>query len=264
MNFLETILAAKREETALRKKTILRSRLEDMPGYGAPRLSLSRALAGRDMAVVAEIKKASPSRRVLREDFDPLLIARQYLDGGAHALSVLTDEKFFQGKLDFIGTMRHAVSVPILRKDFIIDSYQLYEARAYGADAVLLIVAALDQSCLYDLAEECRLLGMQSVVEVHTEDEIDGLDFSRIDLVGINNRDLMTFDTDVLTSVRLRKFIPAETGVISESGIRTPQDLRLLMDHHIHAVLIGEQFMKADNPGVALRDLLAGVSGLPA
>lgn len=260
MNFLETILAAKREEVAHRKKTVLRARLEDMPGYALPRLSLARSLSGRDMAVVAEIKKASPSRHLLREEFDPLRIARQFVEGGASALSVLTDEKFFQGRLDFLTTVRHAVTVPILRKDFVLDAYQLYEARAYGADAVLLIAAALDSVLLLDLAEEAKLLGLEPLVEVHTEEEIEALQYSRIDLIGINNRDLQTFDADVLTSVRLRKLIPPEVTVVSESGIRTPQDLRLLMDHHIHAALIGEHFMRAAEPGAALRELLAGVN----
>ena len=261
MNFLETILAAKREEVTLRKRTILRSRLEDRPCFAAPRLSLTRALSGNDMAVVAELRKSSHSRNVLRGNHDPLLIARQYVQAGARGVSVLTDEKFFQGRLDFLETMRHAVTVPILRKDFIIDSYQLYESRAYGADAVLLIAAALESAHLRDLAEECRLLGLESVVEVHSEDDIERLDFSRIDIVGINNRDLMTFDTDVLTSVRLRKFIPGEKAVMSESGIRTHQDLRLLMAHHIHAVLIDDHCVMSEDRGVALRTLLTGMTG---
>jgi indole-3-glycerol phosphate synthase len=261
MNFLETILASKREEVAVRKRTMLRARLEDMAGYALPRRSLARALSGRDMAVLAEIKKASPSRNVIREEFDPRLIARQYQRGGARALSVLTDEKFFQGSLDILAAVRRIADLPILRKDFIIDPYQVHEARAYGADAVLLIAAAMDPGQLHELAEETRLAGLECMVEVHTEDEVEALDVSRFDLIGLNNRDLMTFEADMMTSVRLRKRIPQDAVVVSESGIRTPEDLRLLMENHIHAVLIGEHFMRAPDPGEALQVLLGAVDG---
>jgi indole-3-glycerol phosphate synthase len=259
MNFLESILSTKREEVAERKRMVLRARLEDTPAFSAPRDSLVRALAGKDMAVIAEIKKASPSRNVIREDFNPQVIARQYLGGGACALSVLTDEKFFQGRMGYLETVRRAAPVPVLQKDFIIDPYQLYEARAYGADAVLLIAAALDRGRLHDLAEEAHLIGLESMVEVHTEEEIDALDLSRFDLIAINNRDLMTFETEILTTVRLRKALPSDALIVSESGIQSARDLKLLMEHQVHAVLIGELFMKAENPGIALRELLAGM-----
>jgi indole-3-glycerol phosphate synthase len=261
MNFLETILAAKREEVRDRKRTVLRARLEDMAGYASPRRSLARALSGRNMAVLAEIKKASPSRNVIREQFDARAIAQQYQRGGASALSVLTDEKFFQGSLEILAAVRRTVDLPLLRKDFIIDSYQIHEARAYGADAVLLIAAALNTHQLHELAEEARLAGLECMVEVHTEEEVESLEVSRFDLVGINNRDLMTFEAEILTSVRLRKRIPQGSVVVSESGIRTAEDLHLLMQHHIHAVLIGEHFMRAADPGAALRALLSGVDG---
>jgi indole-3-glycerol phosphate synthase len=257
MNFLETILAAKREEIAERKRSVLRSRLEDMPKYALPRRSLRAALAEKDMAVIAEIKKASPSRSVIRADFDPLAIARRYLQGGAHAISVLTDERFFQGRLEYIERMRHFVDVPILRKDFILDAYQLHEARAFGADAVLLIAAALSPGQVTDLAGGAAELGLECLVEVHHEDELEGLDLRTLGIIGVNNRDLMTFETDMMTSVRLRKSIPAEVPIVSESGITCAADLRLLQRHGIHAVLIGEYFMRAEDPGAALQELLA-------
>lgn len=259
MNFLETILTVKREEIALRKRTVLRSRLEDLPRYELPRRSLRAALAGQDMAIIAEVKKASPSRQVIRQDFDPLAIARRYAAAGAHGVSVLTDEHFFQGRLEHLDRIRTFVDVPLLRKDFILDAYQLHEARAYGADAVLLIAAAMAPGALHDLAAEAAEIGLETLVEVHHEEELEGLDPARFSLVGVNNRDLMTFETDLMTSVRLRKHLPPEVTVVSESGITGPSDLLLLRRHGIHAVLIGEYFMRAEDPGRALQDLLAAV-----
>jgi len=260
MSFLQTILEYKKEEVAARKKSVLRSTLEDMPQYSLQRLGFAHAVQGKDMAVIAEIKKASPSKSVLRADFDPLEIARQYHRAEASALSVLTDEKFFMGQLEFMAKIRNFVPLPILRKDFIIDQYQLYEARAFGADAVLLIVAALEPSRLRELHAEAQELGLDVLVEVHSEDEVDTLDLASVSLVGINNRDLMTFETDIMTSVRVKKYLPSHITVVSESGISSPRDLDLLMGHGIHAVLIGEHFMRADDPGKALHELLAGVA----
>lgn len=256
MNFLETILAHKREEIATRKKAVLRSQLEDMPKYGYERTSLHAAVSGKEIAVIAEIKRASPSKKVIRQEFDPMEIARAYLRGGASALSVLTDERFFQGDLGFIDRMRHFVPVPILRKDFILDPYQLYEARAYGADAVLFIAAALEPPVLHDLADEAGELGLECLVEVHHEDEIEGIDFGRIHLVGINNRDLATFETDILTSVRLKKYVPAHATIVSESGISGRKDIEFLLGNGIHAFLIGEVLMRAEDPGKELEALL--------
>lgn len=261
MNFLETILTHKREEVAARKQAVLRSQLEDMPKFSYPRISLLGALQGKDLAVIAEIKKASPSKQVIREHFEPLQLAREYLHGGASALSVLTDEKFFQGKLEFIEKMRNFVTVPILRKDFIIDRYQLYEAKAYGADAVLLIAAVLQREELSDLYEEAVDLGLECLVEVHNEDDIEKLDMNRVALVGINNRDLMTFEVDILRSITLKKYLPHSVVVVSESGITTAKDLELLMSNDIHAVLIGEHFMRSPYPGRLLAEMLAEATG---
>lgn len=233
-----------------------------MTGFARPCHSLERSLRGKQLAVIAEIKKASPSKGVISERFDPSEIAREYAHAGASALSVLTDAQFFQGDLRFIQGMRDFVQVPILRKDFIIDPYQLYESKAYGADAVLLIAAALQPGELTGLLMEADRLGLESLVEVHSEEEIESLDFSRVRVVGINNRDLLTFETDVNTSFRLRRLVPKEIVVVSESGISSHSQIDRLVRQGIHAVLIGEAFMRAESPGKALADLIAHVHGI--
>lgn len=261
MDFLETILAFKREEVALRKRTVLRSTLEEMPGYGQQRLSLAGALRGTDMAMVAEIRRSAAGGG--RTTFDPLSIARRCIQGGARALSIPTDRKFLRGHFGHVAAVRRFVSVPVMCRDFVIDSYQICEARASGADAVLLLASALDRRQLAELAEEARLLGLERVVEARTEEEIEALDASLPEVVAVNNRDLMTLDTDILTSVRLRKLLPPETVVISENGIRTPRDIRILMQHNVHAVLVGEIVQKAEDPAAALRRLLADAGEQP-
>jgi indole-3-glycerol phosphate synthase len=262
MNFLDKILAHKRREVAARKQAAPPVRLKGMPFYSRPGVSLAGALRGKRLGVIAEIKRASPSRSVIREDFDPLAIAGEYVRGGASAISVLTDEVFFQGHIEYMSRVRNAVRLPILRKDFIIDSYQLYEAKAYGADAVLLIVAALGALELADLVAEARSLGLECLVEVHHESELQLLDLSTVDILGINNRDLATFETDLRTSIRLQPLIPPGTLIVSESGISSPGDVAELIHHHIHAVLIGEMLMKAPRPGEALSALLKEVRSL--
>jgi len=256
MNFLETIIAHKREEVAERKKTILRARLEDMPKFEYPCKPLRQALLEHDPAIIAEVKKASPSRNVMRDRFDPLVIARELAHAGASALSVLTDRKFFQGDIKFIELMRDFVSVPILRKDFIIESYQLYEAKAYGADAVLLIAAVLDRQEILDLVAEASSIGLEVIAEVHNEDEIEVVESESIRIIGINNRDLESFETDITTSMRLRKYIPPDKVVVSESGVTSRQEIDQLRSHGIRAFLIGEHLMRAENPGRALETLL--------
>lgn len=257
MTMLNEILTHKREEVRQRKKATTLAQLRDSEYFSFRRLSLQRALRRRTPAIIAEVKKASPSRGVLREEFDPLAIARQYIEHGASAISVLTDEKFFQGKLQFISSMRTFVNVPLLRKDFIIDRFQLCEAKAAGADAVLLIAAALDRPALNDLHDEARSIDLECLVEVHSREEIESLDFDRVRLVGINNRDLATFRTTIETSLQLRKFVPEDVTIVSESGIAKPADISRLMEHGINAFLVGETLMKAENPGLALRELYA-------
>ncbi|HTP13004.1 MAG TPA: indole-3-glycerol phosphate synthase TrpC [Bacteroidota bacterium] len=256
-SFLEKILGQKREEIGLRRKMIPVDRLKGLPAFSRPVKSLRGALAGKRPAIIAEIKKASPSRGVLRDQFDHRAIARQYVEGGAHALSVLTDNKFFQGDLTFLDDLAPVVPVPILRKDFIIDPYQLYESKAHGADAILLIAAAVDPIQLHDLHAEAGSLGLECLVEVHTREEIASLDGMAAGIVGINNRDLSTFEVNLATSSRLASLLPGSAIIVSESGISTPGDVQTLAAINIHAVLIGELFMKSADPGAALRDFLA-------
>jgi indole-3-glycerol phosphate synthase len=256
MNFLETILSHKREEVAGRKKSILRAQLESMPKFDYERKSLYKALRESDPAIIAEIKKASPSKNVIREEFNPIAIAREFVRAGATALSVLTDQKFFQGDIRYIERMRDFVSLPIVRKDFILEPYQLYETRACGADAVLLIAAILQRNELLDLAAEATSLGLEVIAEVHNEDEIENVESGDVHIIGINNRDLETFETDITTSMRLRKYIPSDKVIISESGLTSRKEIDQLRDHGIHAFLIGEQLMRAESPGRALQSLL--------
>lgn len=261
MSFLSTIVAHKREEVAARKRMVPPTQLETMPGFKRETLSLAAALRDKEIAVIAEIKKASPSKDVIRKDFDPVAIAQEYVQGGASAISVLTDERFFLGRLEYIWQIRHVAPVPILRKDFIVDPYQLSEARAHGADAVLLIAAILEPHQLADLHAQAGSLGLECLIEVHKEDEIDALDMETVGMIGINNRDLDTFETDLSTSVRLGSHIPPGKIIVSESGISSGDDIEMLMGHGIHAFLIGEFLMRAEHPGKALTGILrkAGV-----
>ena len=206
-------------------------------------------------AVIAEIKKASPSKGLLRADFQPAAIARSYAQGGATCLSVLTDSDFFQGHEDYLQQARAACQLPVLRKDFIIDPYQVYEARAIGADYILLIVAALDDGRMLELAQLARDLGMDVLVEVHDRAELQrALPLPTL-LMGINNRNLRNFDTSLQVTLDLLDGIPADRIVITESGIHTPDDVRLMRDHAVQGFLVGEAFMRADDPGAELRRL---------
>ncbi|MDR3666714.1 MAG: indole-3-glycerol phosphate synthase TrpC, partial [Ignavibacteriaceae bacterium] len=213
-------------------------------------------------AIIAEIKKASPSKGIICKEFNHRSIAREYTDAGAAAISVLTDKVFFQGDISFISDIRTDVSIPILRKDFIIDSYQLAEAKAFGADAVLLIAAALGKNQLRELYDEAYATGLESLVEVHNEKELESLDLSRVKIVGINNRNLEDFSIDLDTSVRLAAMIPPGITIVSESGISMREDIEILLENGIQAVLVGEGLMRSANPGEALRAILtAGKNG---
>ncbi|MEM9493255.1 MAG: indole-3-glycerol phosphate synthase TrpC, partial [Myxococcota bacterium] len=208
-----------------------------------------------EVRVIAEIKRASPSAGAIRAGADPAAIAREYRAAGAAALSVLTDEQFFDGRLAFLGQVREAVDLPLLRKDFLIDPYQVVEARAAGADAVLLIVAALDQDALNALLAETRRLGMDALVEIHSEDEAARAVAAGAEIIGVNHRDLTTFTIDMSLSGRLRPQIPAQTIMVGESGIGSADDVRALGAAGVDAVLVGERLMRAESPGQALRQL---------
>jgi indole-3-glycerol phosphate synthase len=260
-DILKKIIARKREEIAARERDRSQSELiEALAGASAPRgftASLQRAVAAGRSGVIAEIKKASPSKGVLREDFRPADIARSYAAGGASCLSVLTDIDFFQGADEYLLQARAACELPVIRKDFIIDPYQVYEARALDADCILLIVACLSDAQLAGLNDLAHELGMDVLVEVHDGEELDRA--LRVDgrLIGINNRDLRSFEVDLKTTVDLLDRIPDERLVVTESGIHTPADVRLMRGHGVHAFLVGEAFMRAEDPGGRLAELFA-------
>lgn len=206
-------------------------------------------------AVIAEIKKASPSKGVIRHDFNPPDIARSYQQGGAACLSVLTDVDFFQGSDEYLVAARNACDLPVIRKDFIIDPYQVVEARAMGADCILLIVAALDQSRLLELYDLAVDLGMDVLVEVHDEQEMQRALELNLPMVGVNNRNLRTFETSLDTTIELLSMLPENCFVVTESGIHTTQDVRFMQDHNVNAFLVGEAFMRAEEPGKALAEI---------
>ncbi|MEW6271339.1 MAG: indole-3-glycerol phosphate synthase TrpC [Thermodesulfobacteriota bacterium] len=255
-DILSEIVAHQRDviDDARRRRTI--DELRRDPGYAAPRRSLIAALRARRPAVIAECKRRSPSKGVLRDPYDPVAIARGYAASGAAAISVLTNERYFGGTLEHLKAVRAAVSVPVLRKDFVIDAYQLEEARAAGADAVLLIAATLPPVILRELHRVARDLGLEVLVEVHDEMEVRHAIGAEARIIGINNRNLRTFVTDLATSERLAGLLPQQAVVVAESGLRDGRDLARLGRAGIGAFLVGEALMTAPDPGAALHEML--------
>ena len=251
---LAQILATTRADLARRRNTTLPTPIDPPRGFHAA----LRAKADTGFALIAEIKRASPSKGLIRADFDPATHARAYAAGGAACLSVLTDEPFFQGHLDYMVAARAAVSLPVLRKDFMVDPWQIAEARAHGADAILLIVAALDDGLLAELEAAAMETGMDVLVEVHDEAELDRALRLRSTLIGVNNRDLKTFDTDPRRAWQLAARVPAGCTVVSESGIATHADLRAAAAHGIRTFLVGESLMRQADLEGATRALLNG------
>ncbi|WP_457944441.1 indole-3-glycerol phosphate synthase TrpC [Vreelandella alkaliphila] len=256
---LTRILARKDEEVAERRQAVSEADLLALADkQSAPRgfiAALNARIAAGDAAVIAEVKKASPSKGVMREDFHPDDIAKRYAEGGAACLSVLTDADFFQGHEDFLIAARDACDLPVIRKDFITHSYQVTEARAIGADCILLIVAALDDTQLRDLHQQANALGMDVLVEVHDAVELERALALDLKLVGINNRNLHTFETSLNTTLDLLPRIPEGVTVITESGIHTRDDVELMRDHEVNGFLVGEAFMREEDPGQALKSL---------
>jgi indole-3-glycerol phosphate synthase len=254
---LKKILARKAEEVAERKAKISLEQLKlAIKGASAPRgfaKALQKKIAAGESAVIAEIKKASPSKGVIREDFDPVAIAQSYELGGAACLSVLTDVDFFQGADQYLIDARAACSLPVIRKDFIVDKYQLYEARAMGADCVLLIVSALQPSELESLHAKALELGLDVLVEVHDQRELEIALSIENPLIGINNRNLHTFEVSLNNTFDLLDKIPAGRIVITESGIHSSQDVQAMKEKDVHGFLVGEAFMRSDNPGQQLK-----------
>ncbi len=215
----------------------------------------------KQTAVIAELKKASPSKGIIRENFDAASIARSYAQGGATCLSVLTDELFFMGCDEYLTIARAAIDLPVLRKDFIVDAYQVYEARYIGADCILLIVSILSVEKLRELHALANELDLDVLVEVHDEAELEMALQVSPDLLGINNRNLRTFETDLMTTVNLLKSVPASTPVITESGIHKKADIELMLENGVFGFLVGEAFMRAEEPGLELRGLFANLNG---
>lgn len=266
MTILDKILAVKRTEVAEARAARSFAEVDAAARAAGPVRGLERALrrpAGAPVRVIAEIKRASPSAGPIRAGADPAVIARDYARGGASALSVLTDRQFFDGDLGFLACCREAVLLPLLRKDFVIDPYQVAEARAAGADGVLLIVAALEAPQLAELAAAARDYGLDALVEVHDLHEVDTALAAGATLLGVNHRDLRTFTIDMTLTAQIAPRVPASVVLVGESGIRTPGDLRALGDAGAHAVLVGEQLMRAESPGdalLALRGVQAGIA----
>ena len=253
----EEVAAAKRRMPLADMRRDAESRVLTRDFEGALRAKIAKGQA----AVIAEIKKASPSKGVIRADFIPADIAQSYAEGdgkvSAACLSVLTDRQFFQGQPDYLKQARASCQLPVLRKDFMVDAYQIYESRAMGADCVLLIAACLDDGLMAELEQIAHSLDMAVLVEVHDGHELERALQLKTPLVGINNRNLRTFEVDIQTTLQLQKEVPPERILVTESGILGPADVRAMRDAGIHSFLVGEAFMRADDPGLALAQLFA-------
>ncbi len=259
-DMLQDILVCKKEVIAARQLNISLQDIKQQSADAEPTLGFYRAISGQvrqgHVAVIAELKKASPSRGIIRENFDPVAIANSYHKGGAVCLSVLTDEKFFQGSDAYLTQAKQAAGLPVLRKDFIIDPYQVYEARVMGADAILLIVAALTDGQMQELHGLAEALGLDVLLEVHDREELERAMMLRSPLIGINNRNLHTFETSLQRTLDLLIDVYPDRTVVTESGIHRRTDIEMMRKHGVHVFLIGEVLMRADDPGRCLQQLL--------
>jgi indole-3-glycerol phosphate synthase len=256
-NILDKIVLQTSEDLIKRKREISFNDLHSLEGFEKKRIDFKSALnKPNEVSIIAEVKKGSPSKGIIRDDFDPLDIALRYEEGGASAISVLTDKPFFMGDLDYLSTISKRVQLPLLRKDFIIDPFQIKEARAYGADAVLIIVAITDGSQLNELLDAAKEFELSALVECYDQTDFDRLDFNQVDILGVNNRDLKNFEVDVHRGINILQQAPKKTVLVSESGLSSGKDMALLMKEEIHSALIGEFFMREPDPGDAVRDLI--------
>lgn len=267
---LQRIVATKHEEVAKASAELpLATLKQQAERQHAPRRGFAQALRNASIGIIAEIKKASPSKGIINHNFDPAAFAEQYQMAGASCLSVLTDEQYFQGCNDYLRQAKASCALPILRKDFMVDVYQIYQSYLLGADCILLIMACLDDATALLLHQTSLALGMDVLIETHTPEELERairLPYSQHNIYGINNRDLNTFSVDLQTSVRLKQTLDDALGnaaitplLVTESGIDSAEDVQLMQAHGINHFLIGEQFMKTDHPGQALQSLLASV-----
>jgi len=256
MKILEDIIAAKKEEVKRLRSEYSYSDFSESEFFNKDKLSLSHALTiDRSIAIIAEIKKASPSAGLLKENFNHRQIAETYLSHDVAAISILTDQSFFQGHISYLNDIAQIKNVPLLRKDFIIDEYQIFEAKAQGADAILLISEVLSRHQIQELTHAAKEVDLEVLLEIHSADQIDKIDFNSNNLVGINNRNLEDFSVDISTTLELKKLLPESTTTVSESGIKDREDIKLLSETNIDAILIGEYLMRAKNISTTLEEL---------
>ncbi len=262
-NILDEIVEQTKIDLKKRKRKASFRDLEEMELFEKAPRDFGEALQlENDVAIIAEIKKASPSKGLIRPDFDPRKIAGQYQKGGASAISVLTDEPAFQGRLEYLEIASKEVSIPLLRKDFIVDPYQVKEAKAYGADAVLLIATITEGNQLNELLHATKEYGLQALVECYSEEDVEYVTFEHVDILGVNNRDLRSFEVDLHRGIELLHKAPKNTVLVSESGLGKAEDLRMLYDEGIHAALIGEHFMRQPDPGEAVKKMKSELKSL--
>lgn len=244
MTILEEIIEVKKEEVKKLKQNYTHTRFSDSPHFDNNTFGFyEKVKADKNISIIAEIKKASPSKGIIRNDFDPVEIAKIYMDNEVQAISILTDKNFFQGSIDYLNKIAQFKTVPLLRKDFIIDEYQVYEARSNGADIILLISEILSQNQIEELTCIANELGLEVLLELHSEKELEKIDLNKNKIIGINNRDLHTFNVDINKSINISKLLPGENLIVAESGFKTKTDLNKIINEKISAVLIGEQFM---------------------
>jgi indole-3-glycerol phosphate synthase len=254
---LDTIIAHKQQELQIEEEQVPLATLKSKLANLSPTKDFRCAIAQfGNINLIAEVKKKSPSKGIIREDFDPIQIAETYAENGAAAISVLTDVRFFDGRLDYLSSIRQVVDVPLLRKDFTIDPYHIYQARVAGADAILLIVAALTKDQLREFMDIAESLSLASLVEVHTDTELEIALDVEAEIIGINNRDLRTFHTDLATTFSLQEFLPTGKVVVSESGIYTRADVESLREAGVNAILVGESLMRSPDIGEQVRKLI--------
>ncbi len=254
---LNKIIEEKKKELKNSKSSDSLQEVRKKVGDAENNRGFKKSLANDSINIIAEIKKASPSKGIIREDFNPVEIAKIYQDNGAVAISVLTDKNFFQGDIQYLNQIRKSVSLPLLRKDFIIDEYQLYEAKAFGADAVLLIAAILDKNQLSEYLGLSKEIGLENLVEVHSFKDLEKTIYCEAEIIGINNRDLQTFEVSLKTTFDLAKEIPGNKVIVSESGINTHVDILSLQKSGVNAFLIGEALMKEKDIGKKLKELIS-------
>jgi indole-3-glycerol phosphate synthase len=254
---LDRIIAQKREEVKQRKTVATMAYLQERIARQKPAVDFALALKGDHIRLIAEVKQASPSRGILTSNFSPTKLARTYAEGGAAAISVLTEGNYFWGNIEHLAVIREAVGLPLLRKDFIFDPYQVYESRAYGADALLLIATILSQGQLEELISLSHSVGLKCLVEVHNEGEVERAVLSDAELIGVNNRDLNTFAVDINTTRRLRPLVPKEKITVSESGIKNRRDIEKLRKWRVDAVLVGEALVTASDVRAKMKELLS-------